>query len=170
MESSAQSISALPDNSRYVNKGIPIQRLEELRAKGLSYSQVASIVGCSKANVLLRLQSRDLQVDDIETFKDNESQVLTQLRHRIISSITDDEIKKAPLATKAMVYGIAYDKYRLETGQSTQNIDTHATQLNINQLGSELDRIRKRRMALQGVVQCTNEDNNVSSQDKDVCK
>jgi hypothetical protein len=143
-------ITSLPDFSNRTQKGIPIEKLEALRAKGLSYKQIASIVGCSHVNVLMRLQSRSIDIDDVEVFKDNEGLILSQLRHRLISNITDTEIKKAPLATKMMAYGIAYDKYRLEMGLSTQNIDTHATQVNINQLSSELDKIRKRRLALQG--------------------
>ena len=148
---SLPDLSNLPNTLHNTRKGIPIEKLEELRSKGLSYKQIGAIVGCSHVNVLMRLQSRAIDIDDVEVFKDNETLILNQLRHRLISNITDSEIKKAPLATKMMAYGIAYDKYRLETGQSTQNIDTHATQVNINQLGTELEAIRKRRLALQGI-------------------
>lgn len=110
-----------PVNNPNLNQ-IPLERLIELRAKRLSYNEIAKIVGCTKQNVWLRIQGYAKDCEDVEEFKANRADLMASIQHRILSSIDNDEIKKAPLATKLMSYGILYDKERLERGQSTQNI------------------------------------------------
>ncbi len=48
--------------------------------------------------------------------------VFAHIQRIILNSITDADIKKANLRDKIVSAGILYDKERLETGQSTQNI------------------------------------------------
>jgi transcriptional regulator with XRE-family HTH domain len=119
-QAAAKVTESVP-SQRGVTKDIPIETLRELRAKKLSYEQIAKVVGCDKANVWRRLNGFDVTLEDTEEFKSNEAFVLNNLRLRIANAINDEEIKKAPLQTKLMAYGILYDKHRLETGQSTSN-------------------------------------------------
>jgi hypothetical protein len=58
----------------------------------------------------------------VRDYKNNRADILTGLQHRIIKSITEQDIQKAPLAARMMAIGISYDKERLERGQSTNNI------------------------------------------------
>jgi hypothetical protein len=114
-------LATLPDNTIYQPKGIDIDQLRELRAKGLSYSQVAKVAGCSKANVIFRLEGWQTDHDDAETFKGCESDILNALRLRIVRSITESDIKSMAPRDRVVAYGILYDKYRLESNQTTEN-------------------------------------------------
>jgi hypothetical protein len=115
-------ITSLPDTSDRCNKGIDIRYLKDLRSKGLSYSQIGKVAGCSKTNVLMRLEGFENEHQDIKAFKEGEADILTGLRLKIVKSISDADLKKASLQVKTMAYGILYDKYRLETSQSTDNV------------------------------------------------
>jgi hypothetical protein len=48
--------------------------------------------------------------------------ILQDLQRRIIQYITPAKLKKAAVNQLVWSYGVLYDKERLETGQSTQNI------------------------------------------------
>lgn len=89
-------------------KNIPIEKLVELRSKGLSYQQIASIVKCSKANVGSRLQD----YDDYSTYKKDVPEYLEHLSWRIGKSISDKDIQKASFAQKVVALGIVRDKIR----------------------------------------------------------
>ena len=114
-------ISSFPDNSKYRPKYIPIEKMIKLREQGLSYSQCAAVLGCSKGAVVIRMQGQNVEVEEAEQFKSHEADHLNALRYRIVKNISDEEIEKAPLGTKAMVYGILFDKNRLLEGLSTAN-------------------------------------------------
>lgn len=105
-----------------VNEPIPIERLIELRNKRLSYEEIGRIVGCSKINVWSRIHGWIEEQEEVEEYKKNESHVLNLIRFKITKSITDDDIKKAPLRDRIVAFGVLYDKYRLETDQSTANV------------------------------------------------
>jgi len=50
-------------------KGIPLQRLIDLRAKGLSYYDIGKIVGCTKSNVHKRLKPLADEIENLPSFK-----------------------------------------------------------------------------------------------------
>ena len=132
-------------------KNINHQLTVDLKSKGLNNAQIAKIQGCSTTNITMVLQRYGGVLQETEDFKNHRADIFANLQHRLISSITPDDIKKTPTGSRILAVAQLYDKERLERGLSTQNIDTHATQVNINQLGSELEAIRKRRLALQGI-------------------
>lgn len=103
-------------------KGIPLAKLIEYRNKGLSYQEIANIVGCSKQNISERLQYFTSSINHLQAVKENRADTLTVVSDTILNSLTPAEIKKAPFGTKITAYGILYDKERLERGQSTENI------------------------------------------------
>ncbi len=127
-------INSLPDLSMYRNKNIPIEKLIDLRKKGLSYQQVASIVGCSKINVLNRLKAYCNDIDNLESFKNNRADILAIKQSRLVNSITEAAINKMPVRDRVVSFGILYDKERLERGQSTDN-------LSIRSLSADLDEL-----------------------------
>lgn len=108
-------------------KNIPIETLIDLaETKKLSHSQIGKIIGCSAPNVTQRLQRAGITT--LGNYKSNRADVIALVGKQILSSISDEDIKKASLNQKVVSYGILYDKERLERGQSTENVlDIHAT-------------------------------------------
>jgi len=104
------------------NKNIPIEAIIELRQKNLTVNQIAKILGCDHSNIVRRLQSISNEIDLTHSYKKNRADILAFHQRRIIQSITPADLKKAGLRDKIISAGVLYDKERLETGQSTQNI------------------------------------------------
>lgn len=143
-------IDSFPDNSIYTHKKIPLDYIIDLRSKGLSYSQIAKVVGCTKNNISLRLQGIEAEESEVSEFKNHRADLFAKLQMQFMNSLTSADIKKMPGGSRVLAIAQLYDKERLERGLSTSNIDSHATEVHINQLSSELDKIRSRRLQLQG--------------------
>ncbi len=144
----AETIAGLPDTSQYQPKHIDIRLLQDLRKKNLSYSQIAKIAGCSKANVLFRLEGFQCEQEDIQTYKENEAEAFRGLRLRIVKTLTDEDIKKAGFRDRMVGLGILVDK-ELDL---TQGRETTTVQVTLNQVNGVLDGIMGLRDALQARV------------------
>lgn len=97
-------------------KDIPLESIIELRKKRLSTRAIAKLLDCDHSNIVRRLQGYKNEILGIESFKRNRSDIFAIVQARIINSITDDDIKKAPLGTKTLAVCQLYDKERLERG------------------------------------------------------
>jgi|GEM_PF-1828708 len=114
-------IQNLPIPTSY--QPIPIETLITLRKeKKLSYSQIAKVVGCSKANVIERLKPFLDDIDRLPAYLRHRSNIYALYSRRILQSLTDTDLQKANLRDKVLSAAILYDKERLERGQSTSNI------------------------------------------------
>ncbi len=99
-----------------------IQRAVKLRIEhNLSYNQIAKLVGRSKGAIFNHL-SRLLPTEDTDDFKKHRADIFAHTQFRLLNSVTDEEIQKAPLGTKILAACQLYDKERLEAGKSTGNI------------------------------------------------
>lgn len=58
----------------------------------------------------------------IHDYKSNRADIFAGLQHRLLQSITDEDIKKAPIGSRVLAAAQIYDKERLERGESTQNL------------------------------------------------
>ncbi|MGR3218425.1 MAG: helix-turn-helix domain-containing protein [Candidatus Anammoxibacter sp.] len=103
-------------------KLISTAKMIELSEKGVSYSDVARILGCSKQTVSARLKKIDYTPQSIKDYRENEANMLSLVRSRIVLSLDADTIQKANLLQRTTSLGILLDKERLITGQSTGNI------------------------------------------------
>ena len=112
-----------------LSKGISLAKIIELRNKKLSYAQIGKIVGCSKENVIQRIKPFQTSIDNLPSIKENRADLLATVSDTILNSLTEADIKKAPAGQRVMMYGILYDKERLERGQATQNIATLSADL-----------------------------------------
>jgi DNA invertase Pin-like site-specific DNA recombinase len=88
----------------------------------LSQQSVADEAGVSRRTVSEVLAKYSINQDELEDYRANQADILLGLQKRISKSISDEEIKKAPFRDKIVAAGILYDKYRLQTNQSTQNV------------------------------------------------
>ena len=103
-------------------KGVPIERLIELRKKNLSYPEIAKIVNIHPKNVYIRLKPIIDDIDNTHLFRKHRTDILSYWQSKIIQSITRADLEKASLRDKIISASILYDKERLESGKSTQNI------------------------------------------------
>jgi len=113
------SLTTLPDSTP---KGIPIADIIEYRERGLSYAEVAKLVGCSKPNVIERLQTAGKEIEATNNYKKHRADTFANMGSRLINSFTPGDIKKMSGLQKATAVGIFYDKERLERDLSTDNV------------------------------------------------
>ena len=106
------------------SSSIPIAKLIELRTQNpnLTYQQIGDMVGCSKVNVIQRLRPYKDEIESLPTFKKSRGDIFALVQSKLLNSVTEDDIKGASLLQKMSAFGILYDKERLETNQSTENV------------------------------------------------
>ena len=88
----------------------------------LTTREVAAIADTSHSNVVACLNRYEINKANVIHYKDHRADILADLQHRLLASVTDDEIKKAPLGTKVLAACQLVDKERTERGLSNQNI------------------------------------------------
>ena len=123
MAETQENIQNLPSlEVNRIKENIPLSRIIELRNKSLSYSEIGAILGCSEANLCQRLRPFRHSIDNLKSIKDNRADTLTVISDTLLTSLSEDEIKKASAYQRVGMFGVLYDKERLERGQSTENI------------------------------------------------
>jgi len=105
-----------------VRKSIPKNDIIALRTAGLSHRQIAKALGCSKSNITKRLKQYEQEITGLKIYKEHRADIFALEQKRYIDSVTDKDIKKAPVAARMTAMGILFDKERLERGESTENI------------------------------------------------
>ena len=88
----------------------------------LNSYQVAKLCDTDHSHVIKTLQRYEIDKQNVIHYKNNRADILADLQHKLLSSITIDEIKKAPLGTRILGMAQLYDKERLERGMSSENI------------------------------------------------
>ena len=94
----------------------------DLIDKGLSHSEAAKVVDAERSAITKAVQPYLLNKEALEKDKKELGNIFLDLSMRYARSITDEDIKKTPPGARVTNMAIAYDKYRLETGQSTENV------------------------------------------------
>lgn len=90
------------------------------KAPGLTTKEIATLNNCDRTTVSKILSQYDIEHSKLEDFKNNRADILAGIQQRIVNAITPEEIKKAPIQVKSMMFGVFYDKERLERGQATE--------------------------------------------------
>lgn len=144
IDNTAIDFSSLPDNSKYRPKNIPIEKIIDLRKRGLSYSQMGKVLGVSKVACLKRLQAMQEHVEAADAFKRNKSEVFNLKQSMMLSSINESAIKEMQPYQRVVAASILYDKQRLEDNQSTSNQSVTVRLINeIKQLDAGIDNEEK---------------------------
>jgi len=125
--------------ARKVNRVNKPQAVKLRTENGLTYKEIATIQGVDQA-AIHRAIKHLLPTESTKVFINNRGDILARFQERILSSVNDDDIKKASLLQKAATMGIAYDKERLERNLSSFNVDTIVHSIEqIRQLRAERD-------------------------------
>jgi len=102
----------------------------------LNKSEIAALCDTDHSYVVRTMQKYGITQQDTEGYKRGRANVLAGLQHKILSTITDTDIKTASLLQRVTAAGILYDKERLETGKSTGNISLLIGQIEELQRGN----------------------------------
>lgn len=106
---------------------ITVEEIIELKLRNpeMSLSEAAKILGCSHSNIVQHLTRAGKRwseltgiTDELERFKSKRADLLAQVQKNILSNISEEEIKKASLKDKTWVFGVLYDKERIERGKT----------------------------------------------------
>ena len=122
MPKSATKPTAANQVTTSAPKGIPLEKIIKLRAKGLSLEEIAGALGCSIANISIRLKDHMEDLDALNDFKEAKADTLALYQRKLINSLNTGDIQKASPYQRVGMFGILYDKERLERGQTTENI------------------------------------------------
>lgn len=114
-------INQLPEVTEPWHKDISIEELIDLRLKGYSYEKIAKYVGCSKTNVLQRLEPFKNELDGHAIFKKKKGDLLSLQQGRVLRHMTEDKLKEMSAYQLTGMFNIFHQAERLETGQSTSN-------------------------------------------------
>ncbi len=90
--------------------------------QGMSLSQAADHLQCSKQSISKRLQRLNIQPNGLQQYKKNRADLLAYYQLQLLNALTPADIKKMNPVQRITCFGILYDKERLERGQSTENI------------------------------------------------
>ena len=109
--------------SRKETAALKQEVIKYARAEPLaSQREIAAAVGVNRATVAGVLAKYHINKEELDSYKENQADIMVGLQHRIAKSITDEDIKKAGLQSRLTAFGIIFDKFRIQTGQSTANI------------------------------------------------
>jgi len=115
----------------------------------LTTRQIGELTDCDHSHVVRVLQRHNLEMQRIIEFKENRADIFAGLQDRLLSSITEDEIKKAPVGSRILGACQIYDKERIERGLSTENVSYHVVTQDISKIDNEIVRLEKELARLQ---------------------
>jgi hypothetical protein len=76
---------------------------------------------------------------EVEPFKRHRAEILAGKQAEILKSLTNEELKKASVYQRVGMFGILYDKERLERGQSTQNVAYAEMEREMSEIDREIE-------------------------------
>jgi predicted NACHT family NTPase len=83
-----------------------------------SMRQLAKYAGASVSTVHEVLQRYGITKNYVEDYKENRADIFAGLQSRLISSISEQDIQKAPMGSRVLAAAQLYDKERIERGLS----------------------------------------------------
>lgn len=88
----------------------------------LSTHQIGKLAGADHSTVSRTLAKYNIEQQHLEAFKGARADILAGLQMRILTTCTDEDIKKAPFGSRILAAVQLYDKERLERDQTTENV------------------------------------------------
>ena len=119
------STNETSDTSKYAPKNIPIDLIiDYIENKGLNQTETAKLLGCDSSNISRQIAKYNIKPGYLKKFKNGRADILAFYQKVVLSYLTSDKLKKASAAKLATIFGILYDKERLERmAQNNEHID-----------------------------------------------
>lgn len=103
---------------KYIPQGSIVAMLES----GMSQSDIAREFKVTPSAISLRLKDIGYSKKALAIFRDQKANILEWHQDRLLSSVTDAEIKKMAPRDRYWAAAVCHDKIRLERGQTTENV------------------------------------------------
>lgn len=109
-------------------KGIPIEKILDCRAKGLTLKETAKLCDCSETNVVKRI--REAGLETIEQFNAHRVSIYDLVEKKHLEKVLDGTTKR-PMEDMTIA-AIAGDKGRLIRGQATSIIENRGITIDLS--------------------------------------
>ena len=101
-----------------------IEKIAHLRGvKGLTLEQIGKILGITKEAVWELCERHGIIKDGIANYRQYKLDMIEGKESLVLSNLTTQDIQKASARDKAVIFGILFEKGRLQSDRSTANID-----------------------------------------------
>ena len=133
--------SSQPQRPQRTARKLDRKKVQELARQGMSTGDIAKHQGVNRSTVFRYLDSLNVNTRQLKQFQARRADVLMQVQakstavqdlvlDRLRADLEDEDVVKALTPTAKIQYlnaatmtgGVAYDKERLERGQSTENV------------------------------------------------
>ena len=108
------------------NNPAPIEQIIEMYQKGMIVNDIAKYLKVTHSAISQRLAPYREGIKGLQTFKNNQADLLTLVKRNILFTLTPDKLKAASAYQLTGMYGIIDERERLARDQSTQNIGISA--------------------------------------------
>lgn len=116
----AADIEPSPTRNRRPGK-VNLELVAELLAKGCTHGQVAKVAGCSRQAISFLAKHHGL--GEVKHFREYRGALLAAKQAQLLEhGLTPEKMAKMSPRDAAISFGVLFDKERLETGKSTQNM------------------------------------------------
>ena len=119
----------------------------------MSYEEIGDLMGVCKQSVHKRLQPYLHDIEDIPTLKKYKSDIIHAKQLKILTELTDEKLKESTAYQLTGMFGILYDKARLEDDKSTQNVDINARVASYRQNTDEIQRLEAMLLEIEASAQ-----------------
>ena len=124
------------------NKNIPLETiLEMIDKKEMGVCEVARQLGVSHQVISKRLNRYAMHISGLKSFKKYKADILSIKQSELINSMSEEEIAAASIKDRTVMFGIFYDKERLERGQATEIHSVEEMDQSIEALEAEEQRL-----------------------------
>ncbi len=125
----------------------PIEEIIELIGKkGLSYEKAGKVLGISAPSVWERCKRHGIIPKGLNRYRGAKLDLIDSKASLLLYALTWDKIKKLSPYQLVGMYGILYDKARLEADKSTQNINLQGV---LGKLESKLQNLEEEKERLE---------------------
>jgi hypothetical protein len=88
----------------------------------LTTREVAAICDTDHTHVLATYKRYGIDSTHVDQYKRHRADLLAGLQDKLLASITNEDIQKAPMGSRVLAAAQLYDKERLELDKSTSNV------------------------------------------------
>lgn len=122
-------------------KLIPLETLINYGEKGLNYTEIAKLVGCSKQAVANRFNKVQYVPQQLKQFRDSKAEIYEFMQSQLVNTLSQSDLKRMAPDRRIWSIAVLEDKIRLIRGQSTENVSIAGT---LNSIDSRIQELRKK--------------------------
>ena len=142
----SNALALCTDSLTDQDQPLDLSQIIKLRYKhNMSYQQIADRIGCHKTSVMRKLDkyiSMLPSAEEVESYRENKTQMLTALEYKVYEKMCNEETLKAA-SFNNLAYGFQNicTQNRLEQGLATERLD-------IQTVTGTIEELRKKRLEM----------------------